>query len=193
MLEKSKVADQRNDARRRKAVLEQILAREELFRRQGIVASTWRSRGGRTFGPYYGLVYRKEGRQRSIYLGRSAELADEVRALLIALQGTLREERDWRRLRRALKSALRDQKAAWSEELAKYGFLLKGYEVRRWHAGWKGIARGRVACRHAAQPRSWHGRGHIASQGSCGSQGVVGSGVVGSGVVGSGVVEAERQ
>jgi hypothetical protein len=150
MLEKSKVADQLTDARRRSAVLEQIVAREELFRYQGAVVSTLRSRGGRTFGPYYGLVYRKEGRQRSIYLGRSAALADEVRALLAALQGTLREERDWRRLRRAMKSALRAQKAAWGEELAKHGFLLKGYEVRRRHAGRMGI----LSAAAAGTPRS---------------------------------------
>jgi hypothetical protein len=45
-------------------------------------------------------------------------------------------------LRRAAKKALRVQKAAWSAELAKYGFVLKGYEVRQWHAGRKGILGG---------------------------------------------------
>jgi hypothetical protein len=42
-------------------------------------------------------------------------------------------------MRRAAKLALRKQKMAWSEELAKHGFVLKNYEVRRWHAGRKGI------------------------------------------------------
>jgi hypothetical protein len=141
MLEKSKVDSQRDDARRRTVILERILAREELFRHQGFVKDTWRSRAGRTLGPYYRLFYRKEGRLRSIYLGRSAELAEEVRALLAALQTTLDEVRQWQRIRRAAKKALRVQKAAWGAELAKHGFELKGYEVRRLHAGHKGIVR----------------------------------------------------
>lgn len=102
---------------------------------------TWRSSDGRTFEPYYRLVYRKEGRRRSIYLGRSAGLAEEVRALLASLQKPLRDQQQWQRIRRAMKKALRAQKAAWGKVLAEYGFELKGYEVRRWHVGCKAIAR----------------------------------------------------
>lgn len=120
---------------------------------------TWRSSGGRTFGPYYRLVYRKEGRRRSIYLGRSAALAEEVRALLATLQTTLNEEREWRQMRRAVKKALRAQKAAWGAELAKYGFELKGYEVRRWRAGCEAIAREVLRMHLASEPvqRPAHG------------------------------------
>jgi len=141
MLEKSKVVDQLGDARRRIAVLEQLFAREELFRHQGIVTTMWRSRNGRRFGPYYRLLYRKEGRLRIIYLGRSAEFAEEVRSWLAAFQGPLREHREWQGVRRAMKAALRKQKAAWAEALTKYGFVLKGYEVRGWATGCKGIKR----------------------------------------------------
>ncbi|MHB1038659.1 MAG: hypothetical protein ACYC0Y_28885, partial [Pirellulales bacterium] len=58
-----------------------ILDRRAIFARQGFVVATWRTRGGARFGPYYQLAYREAGRQRAIYLGRSAELADQVRAL----------------------------------------------------------------------------------------------------------------
>jgi hypothetical protein len=141
MLEKSKVDTQLDDAQRRVVILESTLAREELFRHQGYVTATWRLRGGRRFGPYYRLIYRKERRLRSIYLGCSEKLAGEVRALLAALQATLHDERAWRGIRRRARIALRKQKAAWGAELAKHGFELKGYEVRRYHAGWQGVMR----------------------------------------------------
>jgi len=137
MLEFSRVAAQLSRPRRPTAVLEKILANEELFRRQGTVVATWRTRRGRTFGPYYRLIYRQGGRERSIYLGRCAVLAREARALLAFLQMPMREERDWSQVRRAVKSALRASKAEWARELAKHGFWLKGYEVRHWHAGQK--------------------------------------------------------
>jgi hypothetical protein len=105
------------------------------------VTATWRLRGGKRFGPYYRLIYRKERRLRSIYLGCSEKLVGEVRALLAALHATLHDERAWRGIRRRARIALRKQKAAWGAELAKYGFELKGYEVRRHHAGWQGVVR----------------------------------------------------
>lgn len=119
-------------------VVEKILAKGErgaLFRRQGAVVATWRKRDGRALGPYYRLVYRQGGRRHSIYLGRSAALAREVRTLLDSLQRTAREDREWERLRRAVKEALRARKAEWARELAKHGFWLKGYEVRRCKGG----------------------------------------------------------
>jgi hypothetical protein len=139
MLEFSRVVDQSGLPRQRDAVpekvLEEILAQEELFRRQGTVVATWRKQGAWTSGPYYRLAYRQGGLQRSIYLGRSPVLACEVRTLLALLQRTTRDNRDWQRLRRAVKSALRARKAEWARELAKHGFWLKGYEVRHRHAG----------------------------------------------------------
>jgi len=141
MLEFPRVGAQRDVPQQWVAVMEKILATGEpgaLFRRQGTVVATWRKRRGWTLGPYYRLVYRQGGRRHSIYLGRSAALAREVRALLASLQRTTREEREWERLRRAVKSALRARKAEWARELAKHGFWLKGYEVRRWPAGGRG-------------------------------------------------------
>ncbi|MHB1034349.1 MAG: hypothetical protein ACYC0Y_06855, partial [Pirellulales bacterium] len=54
------------------AIRAQILDRRAIFARQGSVVATWRTRGGARFGPYYQLAYREAGRQRAIYLGRSA-------------------------------------------------------------------------------------------------------------------------
>ena len=133
-------------------VVEKILAKGErgaLFRRQGAVVATWRKRDGRTLGPYYRLMYRQRGRRHSIYLGRSAALAREVRTLLDSLQRTAREDREWERLRRAVKEALRARKAEWGQELAKHGFWLKGYEVRRCKGGHL-AQRGRLACGSAS-------------------------------------------
>jgi len=131
MLENPRIGAQIDYALHRFVVLDQILAREELFGRQGTVDQTWRFSRGRRFGPYYRLVYREGGHRRSIYLGRCAILAREVRSLLAFLQRPLRKERKWKRVRRAVKSSLRAQKAEWARELAKHGLWLKGYEVRR--------------------------------------------------------------
>jgi hypothetical protein len=43
-----------------------LAARPEVFARQGSVVASWRRRGTRTYGPYYRLIYREGGRQRSI-------------------------------------------------------------------------------------------------------------------------------
>ncbi|MHB1033729.1 MAG: hypothetical protein ACYC35_12830 [Pirellulales bacterium] len=76
-----------------------VLARRALFALQGTVVATWRTRGGRRAGPYYRLAYREAGRQQSIYLGRSARLADQVRVLLAELQASVRARNLFRRLK----------------------------------------------------------------------------------------------
>ena len=144
MLEFSRFVDQCGSPGGRIAVLEKILASEEALRHQGTMVATWRTQRGRTSGPFFRLAYRQGGRQRSIYLGRSASLAQSVQSLLAVLQGPVREARDWQRLRRAVKSALRARKAEWARELAKHGLWLKGYEVRHRHAGIDGTAGGAI-------------------------------------------------
>ncbi|MHB9050100.1 MAG: hypothetical protein ACYC35_29650, partial [Pirellulales bacterium] len=109
-----------------------ILARREIFARQGSVVATWRTRGGARFGPYYQLVYREAGRQRAIYLGRSAELADQVRALLAELQQPLRYGRLLDRLAAEARAGLRQANAELNRVLGTFGFYLKGrHEFRR--------------------------------------------------------------
>ena len=73
------------------------------------------------------------------------ELADEVRSVLARLQASWHERRDWKRLRRASKAALREHKKVWACELGKLGFYLKGYEVRGWDTGIKGLIDANVA------------------------------------------------
>ena len=101
-----------------------------ILARQGSVVASWRRRGGRQVGPYYRVAYRLDGRWRSMYLGRSEGLAEQVRA-------TLREFRqplaDWRHLDRARKlarKAFRAHKVVWARDLARVGLYLKGNEIR---------------------------------------------------------------
>ena len=138
MLEFSRVVDQCGSPGERIAVLQKILAQAELLRHQGAVVATWRTQRGRTSGPFYRLAYRQGGRQRSIYLGRSALLA---------------------------------RKAEWARELAKHGFCLKGYEVRQWHDGQKGLVR----------PRSSRGTRAGIIAGSCRMRGGI-AGATGGGI-----------
>jgi len=79
------------------------------------------------------LVFRRgDGRQRSIYLGASAELAQHVRGLLQECQAGLREQRERDRVRKLLRTELKKTKALWRDELSKRGLRLQGYEVRGW-------------------------------------------------------------
>src|SRR5512140_1978910 len=112
----------------------QILNRRAIFARQGFVVATWRTRGGVRFGPYYQLAYREAGRQRAIYLGRSAELADQVRTLLAELQQPLRDDRLLDRLAAEARASLRRANAELNRVLGTFGFYLKGrHEFRRLH------------------------------------------------------------
>ena len=144
-LEKSPSSAQLAGARRRQVVLARIHAQQDVFRLQGRVVAAQRLRGGRAFGPYFRLEYRDASGRHSIYLGRSVELADEVRSVLARLQASWHERRDWKRLRRASKAALREHKKVWACELGKLGFYLKGYEVRGWDTGIKGLIDANVA------------------------------------------------
>jgi hypothetical protein len=154
MLEKSTAVDQVRDARRRQAILARIQGQEAVLRSHGTVVASWRSCGGQRLGPYYRLAYCEEGRRRSIYLGRSEELAAQVRALLAHFQAAEIQRRDWRRLRRTSKVALRQQRLAWAQKLAEYGFCVKGYEVRNWHAGQLGLISAAVRARSRRHRRA---------------------------------------
>jgi hypothetical protein len=114
--------------------LKLIAARRALFARQGSVVATWRRRGPaqKLYGPYYSLIYREDGRQRSVYLGRVAALVQRVRGLLAALRKPLVEFRLFERLRRQGQAALRAQKLRTAALLRPLGLRLKGFEVRGW-------------------------------------------------------------
>ena len=107
-------------------------ARPELFARQGSVVASWRRRGTKTYGPYYRLIYREEGRQRSLYLGGAGGLVEEVRGRLLALQAPLRSRRAMGRVRRHAAAAMRASKAQLNLQLRPWGLRLQGFEVRGW-------------------------------------------------------------
>jgi hypothetical protein len=126
-LEISKPADQLDHP-----ALRLIAARPDMFMRQGHVAITWRHRGGKTFGPYYRLGYREDGRQRSIYLGCAGQLVERVRQALGAGQKPLAQHRLFERLRRSILASLRVQNLRVGALLRPFGLRLKGFEVRGW-------------------------------------------------------------
>jgi hypothetical protein len=112
--------------------LKLIAARPDLFCRRGNVAATYRRRNGKTFGPYYRLSYREDGRQRSIYLGRSGPLVEQVRRALAAHQRPITQHRLCERLMRQMRASLQVEKLRVRTLLRPFGLRLKGSEVRGW-------------------------------------------------------------
>ena len=109
----------------------------ERFTRQGSVAAAWRTYRGRRLGPYYRLVWREDGRQRTLYLGRQCPLVDEVRRLLAQIQGQARFQREVRLQRaRFRREFLRPLKRYLDEAFLTYGggLYLKGWELRGHYA-----------------------------------------------------------
>ena len=112
--------------------MELIAARPDLFSRQGYVAASYRRRNGKTFGPYYLLSYREEGRVRSIYLGRAGALVERVRQTLGAQQQPVTQYRLFDRLVRQARASLRIERLRLRALLCPFGLRLKGSEVRGW-------------------------------------------------------------
>ena len=132
VLENREFVDQKAEAKIRE-VKRWIEAHRDQLSRQGAVVETFRNYRGRRLGPYYRLAYRdRDGRQRSLYLGASAELAEQVRGLLEEYQASLRVQRERRRVLEIFRAELKKAKALWGDELAKRGLRLQGYEVRGW-------------------------------------------------------------
>jgi hypothetical protein len=131
-LEKSRPVDQLPPDQPPHPALQLLAARPDLFRGQGSVVTTWRRRNGKTFGPYYRLSYREDGRQCSVYLGRAGALVEQVRRALQSLQQSIAEFRLFERLRRQACASLRVSKLRVHALLRPYGLRLKGFEVRGW-------------------------------------------------------------
>jgi hypothetical protein len=112
--------------------LEPIASRPDLFSRQGYLRATFHRRGGKTFGPYYLLCYREEGRLRSVYLGRPGELVEQVRQMLEARHRPITQQRLFERLTRQIRASLRIEKIRVRALLCPFGLRLKGAEVRGW-------------------------------------------------------------
>jgi hypothetical protein len=94
-----------------------LLAHRRELASQGTVVEEWRKRGGRSFGPYFRLKFRRAGRQSSLYLGRSPELAEKVRRLLTDIQ----YPRHSRLVKKRLWAAIRLEKARFVDILAARG------------------------------------------------------------------------
>jgi len=109
-----------------------IARRAELFARQGSIVAAWRRRGSRTYGPYYRLSYREDGRQRSVYLGREGAVVAQLRQELADLQRPWRQYRAVARLERQVETALRAEKGRLNRHLRLLGLRLQGFEVRGW-------------------------------------------------------------
>ena len=107
-----------------------VLAERGRLAVQGSVVAGWRIYGGRRLGPYFRLAYREGGRQRSIYLGRCAELARRVRELLAELQRPRRQRLLFARLVAQVRASLRSAKAELERRLAVWGIRLEGFEFR---------------------------------------------------------------
>lgn len=107
----------------------------EVFARQGAVVATWRTVAGRRLGPYYSLRYRAAGRQHAVYLGRSADLAAAVDALVTRCQQPCRDARAFERMAAAVRASLRQNLREVRRQLQPAGLMLKGFEVRGWRTG----------------------------------------------------------
>jgi len=127
---------------RRSEVRQFILDHRPIFARQGSVVTDWRRRGERRYGPYYRLTWREEGRQRSLYLGTSANLAEAIREVLREVQRKWHLRRTLRRLMARAKASLREHRRRSGPGLANYGMYWKGNELRGWAnyraGGWRG-------------------------------------------------------
>jgi hypothetical protein len=124
--EKSQFVGQKKLARFEKTI-NFILDNSLIFSATGVITCNWRYYCNRRIGPYFRLVFRQQNRQKSIYLGRSEELAQVVRNLLINLQYA----RCIRRLRAKIRKSLRLEKTRLQNYLKSYGYYLKGFEFRK--------------------------------------------------------------
>ncbi len=96
-----------------------------LLRRQGFVSCE--RRGARQV---FKLRFRREGRQVVRRIGSDPAVAAEVRRELEALQVQRRRRREFRRLARLGRQALRDSKRVLAPVLAQDGFYFHGLAVR---------------------------------------------------------------
>ena len=114
--------------------LDYIRKNAQTFAHAGSVVATYRTRGTKRFGPYYRLAYRSAGCQRSIYLGRSPQMAQQVRNLLAKLQHPHRHQRQLRRDARRRKATLLAIKRQWQQAARNIGLYTRGWDVRGWRA-----------------------------------------------------------
>ena len=119
-------------AQRRIAVARFLFEHEDDLARQGSIIRSYRLHRGRRFGPYFKLVCRRAGRQRSIYLGCDKVFMEEVKQRLEQLQAPGRLRRVLEASCRALRTQARLARRLLNNELAKHGLVTHGHEIRGW-------------------------------------------------------------
>ncbi|MBN2578638.1 MAG: DUF1678 domain-containing protein [Pirellulales bacterium] len=112
--------------------LDAVRKLKSVLARQGSIVATYRTYNGRKLGPYYRLAYRTEGRQRSLYLGKSKKIVRQVRRLLEKIQ----KSRNIRRsLHHGYKNLEETMKKHWAQiqvGLLKVGLQFRGFDIRGW-------------------------------------------------------------
>jgi hypothetical protein len=109
-----------------------VRALKTVFARQGTIVASFRTYNGRKLGPYYRLAYRTEGRQRSIYLGKSKKILRQVRRLLEKLQKPMQTKRHLRHAQKTFQEVMKKHMAQFRIDLLKVGLQLRGYTARGW-------------------------------------------------------------
>jgi hypothetical protein len=104
------------------------------LRAGGTVVSTWRSYKGQRLGPYFRLAYRVGGRQKSVFIGRDVELAENVRNYLRTLQHQRNKNSNLNRMRRVAAKQFAVSRKQFGTELAAVGLRLRGSQVIGWRA-----------------------------------------------------------
>jgi hypothetical protein len=113
-------------------ILQKLTTIRHLLARQGSIVQSWRYKNGRKTGPYFRLAYRDEGRQRSIYLGKSPPILDQVRRLLEKFQKPTKIRQILHQAQKTLQPGFKNHQAQFRLELQKIGLELRGSVIRGW-------------------------------------------------------------
>lgn len=109
-----------------------LAAHADHLRRGGSIVNTYRSRNGRSFGPYHRLTCRDDqGRQRAVYLANEEAVA-RARMALTALQGPRQQASVLARVQRFLRREHRAAQGVLGQQLKEVGLYRKGSEIRGW-------------------------------------------------------------
>ena len=96
--------------------------------RQGSVQASYRH----GYGPYFRLVCRENGRQRTCYIGNDPRKVEAVREMLAKLQRPRVLALLHRQIEQDIRRRLRHAKRQLAADLRTVGLYFKGYEVRGW-------------------------------------------------------------
>lgn len=98
---------------------------------QGFVSAEYRERDGRRYGPYFKLRWRLHGLQKVRYLGRDADKAARVSAVVANLQRSVQLAREASRALAEVRQRMRKMRDSLEPHLAEHGLRFHGYVARR--------------------------------------------------------------